>query len=202
MLTHPRADLDLLSEFLSKACPRARETTARAAALLAAHGGLAGLSALEAHELVPSLTAREAAVLEAALTLGARARERALTPKTTSLRSAADVAAWARPRLAQLEHEELWVISLDARSRLKRARAVATGGRHGLAASVADVLRLALRDAASAIVVVHNHPSGDPTPSEEDRAFTRSLSDAARVVAVPLVDHVVVASEGFRSVDT
>jgi DNA repair protein RadC len=64
----------------------------------------------------------------------------------------------------------------------------------------ADPLRLALRAAASGFVLVHNHPSGDPTPSAEDVTFTRRVADAASVVGVPLLDHVVVAREGFASV--
>lgn len=63
-----------------------------------------------------------------------------------------------------------------------------------------DVLRIALRLAASAFVLVHNHPSGDATPSAEDVAFTARISQAADVVGLPLVDHVVVARGGFASV--
>lgn len=64
----------------------------------------------------------------------------------------------------------------------------------------ADPLRLALRAAASGFVLVHNHPSGDPAPSAEDVAFTRRVASAAVVVGTPLLDHVVVARDGFSSV--
>jgi DNA repair protein RadC len=64
----------------------------------------------------------------------------------------------------------------------------------------ADPLRLALRAAASGFVLVHNHPSGDPTPSAEDIAFTRRVAAAAAIVGTPMLDHVVVAREGFSSV--
>lgn len=64
----------------------------------------------------------------------------------------------------------------------------------------ADPLRYALRAAASGFVLVHNHPSGDPTPSVEDVSFTRRVAAAAAVVGVPLLDHVVVTREGFSSV--
>jgi DNA repair protein RadC len=62
-----------------------------------------------------------------------------------------------------------------------------------------DPLRAALREGASAFVLVHNHPSGDPTPSREDISFTAAVADAARVVATPLVDHVIVTRSEFAS---
>jgi DNA repair protein RadC len=64
---------------------------------------------------------------------------------------------------------------------------------------VRDVLRVALREAASSFILVHNHPSGDPTPSEEDVAFTRTIAAGAVLVGTPLVDHVVIAREHASS---
>jgi DNA repair protein RadC len=76
---------------------------------------------------------------------------------------------------------------------MKAARRVASGGIHGLHVAARDPLRIALREAATGFVLVHNHPSGDPAPSEEDIAFTRSVAGAAAIVGVPLFDHVIVA---------
>ena len=103
--------------------------------------------------------------------LGRRAHTRELTRATRDgqgegeARRFADfeqVAAWARPRLAALEHEELWLLAVDGRQGARAARRIAAGGIHGLHVSARDVLRAALREAASAFLVVHNHPSGDP----------------------------------------
>ena len=107
--------------------------------------------------------------------------------------------AWARPRLATLDHEELWVLALDGRHGLRAARRVASGGIHGLHVGVRDVLRVALREAASAIILVHNHPSGDATPSDEDVAFTKAVAEGATVVGTPLIDHVVIARQRASS---
>ncbi len=107
---------------------------------------------------------------------------------------------WARPRLAALEHEEVWLLSLDGKYGLKSARRIAQGGLHGCALLTRDVLSPALRDGASAIVLVHNHPSGDPTPSPEDIAMTRAVRAAGELVGIPLLDHVVVARSGARSI--
>ena len=97
------------------------------------------------------------------------------------------------PRLATLDHEELWLLALDGHHGLRAARLVASGGIHGLHVAARDALRIALREGASAFVLVHNHPSGDPAPSQEDVAFTRTVERAAAVVGTPLLDHVVIA---------
>jgi DNA repair protein RadC len=109
------------------------------------------------------------------------------------------VAAWARPRLAWLDHEEVWLLALDGRNGLKSAQRIAQGGLHGCALTPRDVLRPAVRDGASAFVLVHNHPSGDPAPSPEDVEMTRAVAIAADVVGVPLLDHVVIARGGAES---
>ncbi len=85
------------------------------------------------------------------------------------------------------------MLALDGRQGLRAARRVASGGIHGMHVGARDPLRVALREAASAFLLVHNHPSGDPTPSDEDVAFTRSVCDGAAAIAVPLLDHVIVA---------
>lgn len=176
------------------------------AAELLEREGLDGLARAEASALTARLVAqgyrggRAAGVaLAAAFELGRRMVV-AQSRSPPRIADSADVAEWATPRLAKLTHEELWVLALDGRSRLRAARCVAKGGLHGLAARPPDVLRHALRADASAIVLVHNHPSGDPTPSAEDVVFTHAVAVAAQAVGVPLVDHVVVAREGFASV--
>jgi DNA repair protein RadC len=125
--------------------------------------------------------------------LGRRAALAASLDASVRLPNRAAVEAWARPRLATLDHEELWLLALDGHHGMKAARRVASGGIHGLHVSARDPLRIALREAASGFVLVHNHPSGDPTPSDEDVAFTRNVAGAAALVGVPMFDHVIVA---------
>jgi DNA repair protein RadC len=100
------------------------------------------------------------------------------------------------PEIGALAHEEMWVVCLDGRNRVRASRRVAQGGLHGCAVLPRDVLRVAVHEAASAIVLVHNHPSDDPTPSAEDLVMTRRAAEAAAIVGVPLVDHVIVAPSG------
>ncbi|HEY1959460.1 MAG TPA: DNA repair protein RadC [Polyangiaceae bacterium] len=170
-----------------------------AASLIEELGGIesmarVGFGAMAARR---GIGAARALRLAAAFELGRRARvHREDLPWAPDSRA---VAAWARSRLADLEHEELWVLALDGQHRVRAARRVASGGLHGLSVSVRDPLRFVLREAASAFVVVHNHPSGDPTPSLEDLAFTERLMVAADAVSTPLLDHVIVAGEQHRS---
>lgn len=193
------ADVDLLAIVLGTGGP-GLPVAPFAAALLDAEG-LVGLFRSTPHRLAerrgigPAKAVRVAAAFE----LGRRAQIAALGATTLSLRGYDEVAAWAQPRFAALEHEEVWLISLDAQNAVKSARRIGQGGLHGCALTTRDVLTPALRDAASAIVLVHNHPSGDPRPSAEDVAMTRAVSAACDVVGVPLLDHVVVARGGACS---
>ncbi len=178
----------------------------RAGSLLSAMhletGRLAGLARATPRSLlsITSLSAAEATRVCSAFELGRRAlahqgdERRGKTPM-----SAAAVARWAEPRLVHLDHEEVWVLCLDGRGSLLCARQVGRGGVHGCALLARDVLVPIVREAASAFVLVHNHPSGDPTPSREDLDMTRALAAAADVICVALLDHVVVARGGHRS---
>ncbi len=193
------ADVDLLTLLLGTGS--AGESVAlSAAALLERSGGLPGIARLSPHALArrgigPAKATRVAAAVE----FGRRALLRALAEEREVLDCFERVVHWAQPRLGALEHEEVWLLSLDGKYGLKSARRIAQGGLHGCALLTRDVLAPALRDGASAIVLVHNHPSGDPTPSTEDIAMTRSIRVAAELVGVPLIDHVVVARTGARS---
>ncbi len=171
------------------------------AALVEEQGGLAGLARTGLGELAvrPGLGVAKAARLVAAIELGRRTAAAGSLDASTRMPDREAVAAWARPRLATLDHEELWALALDGRNGLRAARKVASGGIHGLHVAPRDALRVAVREAASAIVLVHNHPSGDPTASDEDVAFTRAVADAARVVGTPLIDHVIVARRRVSS---
>lgn len=163
--------------------------------LLEEHGGVAGLARAGVGELAEraGVGTAKAARLAAAVELGRRATFVASIAASVRMPDRDAVEKWARARLATLDHEELWILVLDGHHGLRATRRIASGGIHGLHVGPRDPLRFALREAASAFVLVHNHPSGDPTPSGEDIAFTRALMQAAFVVGIPLLDHVVIA---------
>lgn len=179
----------------------AGEPVARlAASLIETEGSLKQLARATPHGLMlrKGLGAAKAARLSAAFELGRRAQCHQLAGER--LRGYEEVVVWARPRLAQLEHEEVWLLALDGRNALKSARRVGQGGCHGCALTTRDILSPALRDGASAIILVHNHPSGDPRPSQEDVEMTKRLASACEVVGLSLFDHVVIARGGACSI--
>jgi len=171
----------------------------RALQLLHDMGGFDGLLRAGTGEIAASVGEAAAVRIVSALELGRKALERASRAEGYSFPEAEAVYAWAKPRLVPLDFEELWLLALDGRNVLRSACRIASGGLHGLHVSVRDPLRIALREAASAFILVHNHPSGDPTPSPEDIDFTRRVRRAGEEVGAPLVDHVVVARDGYKS---
>lgn len=115
-------------------------------------------------------------------------------------RTSQEIHVMLRARALAEGVERMYVVMLDGRNRCIGLHEVARGGLHGCAVSTRDVLRAAVMAHAAAFVLVHNHPSGDPTPSVEDVAMTRAVAEAAAVVGVPLVDHVIIGSwERFSS---
>jgi DNA repair protein RadC len=170
-----------------------------AAQLLSEHGGLRCLARLSAHELAQQrgVGVAKAARILAALELGHRAHLPVLSNKPIT--GALDVQRWAVPALGSLEHEEVWLLSLNAKHQVISRRRIALGGTHGCALTPKDVLRPAIKDCACAIVLVHNHPSGDCTPSASDIEMTQIVAQAALLVGVQLLDHVVVSAAGYTS---
>jgi DNA repair protein RadC len=142
---------------------------------------------------------RAATAIAAGFELGRRV-EQARQEGRVRLGCAAEVADWASPRIGSLAHEELWLVAVDGRGNIRAARCLARGGMHGAAIRASDALRTALQLEGAAFLLVHNHPSGDPTPSQQDIAMTAGIGAAAAVVGVPLLDHVVVARSAFACV--
>jgi DNA repair protein RadC len=198
---HNLGDGELLSLVLGTGS-EGQSAGALSEALLLELGGLPGIARLGTHELsrFRGIGLAKAMRVVAALELGKRATIRMSDEQRTQITCCDDVARWARPRLAALDHEEMWLLCLDGQNGLKATRRVALGGAHGCALTVRDILAPAMRDAASAIVLVHNHPSGDPRPSSEDVEMTRELLRACELLGLPLFDHVVVARAGARSI--
>jgi DNA repair protein RadC len=173
-----------------------------ALALLEAAGGLEGIARLGPHAfaLQPGVGPVKAARLAAALELGRRVLIRSLSEERQLIDCFEAVADWARPRLAALDHEEVWLLCLDGRSGLKASVRVAQGGLHGCALTARDVLAPAVKNGAAAILLIHNHPSGDPQPSPDDVEMTKHVAKCAELIGIPLLDHVVVARAGARSI--
>jgi DNA repair protein RadC len=169
-------------------------------AILRLCGGLAGLVDATTRELVtiPGLgTARARRVL-AAVELGRRVTCRA-ADTGLPLRSSTDVHALLAPRIAPLSREVFTVLALDVRARVLGEHRVAEGGLQECPVDPRDVFRPLVRQRAASCILAHNHPSGDPTPSVQDRMLTLRMAEAGRLLGVRVVDHVVVATGGWYS---
>jgi DNA repair protein RadC len=109
------------------------------------------------------------------------------------------VAAYLTPRHAAHPNEVFGMLALDSRHRLLGEKVVASGGRHSVAVTPADVFQAALPYRPRSVIAFHNHPSGDPHPSEEDKALTYRLARSGEVLGIALVDHIVLGSGSFAS---
>jgi DNA repair protein RadC len=139
-----------------------------------------------------------AVTVHAALELGRRlaAEQR---DEGAPLRSPREVYAAFAPRLEDLPVEEFHVAVLDAQHRLERDVTVTRGILNSSLVHPREVFREAIAERAAAIILVHNHPSGDPTPSADDRAVTDQLVAAGRLLDIPVRDHVVVGRGRYAS---
>ena len=140
----------------------------------------------------------KAAQIKAALELGIRLRNETPEEKP-AVHSPKDIFDLIGYHLMSLEQEELHVVLLDTRNRLIETVAVYKGSLNSSQVRVGELFRDAIRRSANAIVVVHNHPSGDPTPSPDDVAVTRAIIQAGKLLDVEVLDHLVVGGGKFVS---
>jgi DNA repair protein RadC len=115
------------------------------------------------------------------------------------LRTSGDAAALFAPGFSNLAHEELRVAHLDEEGRILGVSAGADGNAASIILPLREIVRDAIALGARALVLAHNHPSGDPTPSPADKAATRRLAEIVGGLDIRLLDHLVFAGEGCRS---
>ena len=165
-----------------------------AAKLVTRYGGLSGLARASLSELqaTKGMGLAKACDLKAALELGRRLAAEHPEDKATVL-SPQDVMNLLGTQMSLLEQEQLRVVLLDTRNRVLGMPTVYAGNVNTSVVRVGELFREAIRNNAVAIVVVHNHPSGDPTPSSEDVAVTRLIADAGKLLNIDVLDHIVIA---------
>jgi len=168
--------------------------------MLRAAGGLARLDRLDRHACAAlgRLWPRRVALVRAALELGRRAAAEPLAAGSP-VRDAAAVYGHFSGRLPQLEREVFYVLLLDGKNRVQGEVRVSEGSLTAALVHPREVFVPAIRAAAAALVLVHNHPSGDPTPSAEDSAITQRLRQVGELVGIRVLDHVVVGRGRWAS---
>ncbi|MYC28962.1 MAG: JAB domain-containing protein [Chloroflexi bacterium] len=165
--------------------------------LLSRFGGLDGLGRANFAELCAErgLSEAKASQLLASLELGRRFIS--LAPQDRAvINSPQDVANLLQAEMATLEQEHLRALLLNTKNQVINTVEVYVGNVNSSIVRPSEVFRPAVRDNAPSIIVVHNHPSGDPTPSPEDVAITRELVSAGKLLGIDLLDHVVIGSGG------
>ncbi len=139
----------------------------------------------------------KAAQIIAALALGQRIMS--AQPQRAAVRSPEDVFALVGAEMALLEQEHLRVVLLNTRNQVMGIRQANKGNVHSAVVRVAEVFRDAVRENAPNIILVHNHPSGDPSPSPDDAALTKQVEEAGRLLGIDVLDHVVIGRSGPAS---
>ncbi|MEV0063966.1 DNA repair protein RadC [Nocardia sp. NPDC050718] len=194
---HALSDVELLALLLGQGT-RGQSALELAAQLLGEYGGLAELAAARPEELArrAGIGPAKAATVIAAFHLGTRSR---ITEAVPRLSSPADIARVAVPLFAGARVERLLVLICDTQHRLRHRAFVAEGAIDHVAVPVREILNTVLRHDGRAFAVVHNHPSGDPTPSADDRRAGTLLARAADLVGLRYLDHLVIAGESWST---
>ena len=155
--------------------------------------GLSGLHRAPFKDLVDQhgLGEAKASQIKAAIELGRRLTLEA-PEERAAINSPADAAALVQYEMSALEQEHMRVILLDRRNRVLETVEIYKGSVNSSQVRVGEVFKEAIRKNASALIVVHNHPSGDPTPSPDDVAVTRAIVQAGKLLDVEVLDHLVI----------
>lgn len=169
--------------------------------LLNRFGGLRGLHAANFDDLceIKGMGRAKAAQIKAAIELGYRLSKEEDHPARV-FNKPEDIHNYLAHRLVEKTQEELWVLVLNTRNRLIEEQQLYIGTINHSSVRLAEIFELPLRKRASAMILVHNHPSGDPQPSEEDLRFTEEMVKAGKLLDISVLDHIVIARGGFCSI--
>lgn len=168
--------------------------------LLKQLNGLQGLSNRSSEELcrISGVGPAKAAQLKAAIELGKRVLAAPLS-SGTKIASSADLFQHYHPLLRDLRHEVFKIVLLDAKHAIIRETTVSEGSLTVSIVHPREVFNLAVRESAAAVIFVHNHPSGDPSPSEEDRMLTARLVAAGELLGIQVLDHLIIGDGRYTS---
>ncbi len=168
--------------------------------LLSEYGGLAGLHRADYQDLVKTrgIGPAKAAQLGAAIELGRRLAV-SVPDDRPAIQSPEQAAELVMYEMGALKQEHLRVLLLDTRNQLIRITEVYQGSLNTSLIRVGEIFRDAVRENAASVIVAHNHPSGDPSPSPEDVAVTRAMIDAGRLLDIEVLDHLVIGTGRFIS---
>jgi DNA repair protein RadC len=168
--------------------------------LLVRYGGWSGLLRADLRELCTQrgIGEAKAATLKAALEIGRRLLIAGIDERP-QIKSPADVANLLMLEMGHLEQEQLRVVLLDTKNRVQQLATIYIGSVNSAQVRIGEVFRDAVRRNSAAIIVAHNHPSNDPTPSPEDVLVTRQIVEAGKLLDIDVLDHLILCRSRYVS---
>lgn len=198
--THVLSDAELIAILLGSGT--AKLSAVEVSKILLRHVGqnLNDLAKLTVKDLIKikGIGEAKAVTIIAALELGRRRKEQEPNEKPKVI-SSAQAFALIQAELMDLAHEEFWVLLLNRAQRLIKKKKISEGGVSGTVADPKIIFKLALEELASGVIVVHNHPSGNLSPSQSDIDLTKKLKEAGKLMEIQLLDHLIVAGRKYYS---
>lgn len=171
-----------------------------ASRLLAVYGGLRGLINVTMDELsiVPGIGMAKAAQVRAALELGKRVSSMAPEVRPV-IRSPQDVCTLLMEEMRHLDREQFRTVLLNTKNQVLETEVVSVGSLSSSIVHPREVFKNPIRKSAAALILVHNHPSGDPTPSREDLEVTNRLTEAGKILGIDILDHIIIGDNKYSS---
>lgn len=194
------SDAELLAILIGSGTARLTAVDVAKLILAATENNLNELARLSVKDLMKhkGIGEAKAITIVSALELGRRRKEITAAAKTR-ITCSTDIYTFIKPQLLDLPHEEFWVILLNRANVVMKKECISTGGVAGTVADPKLIFKKALEQLASAIVLVHNHPSGNLKPSAADIALTKKMKEAGQFLDLPILDHLIFTDNDYYS---
>lgn len=194
------SDAELIAILIGSGTPKSTAVDVAKSVLAAVNNDLNALARLSVAELQKQkgIGVAKAIAIVSALELGRRRKEGPAMLKT-KITSSQDIFDYIQPHLLDLPHEEFWIILLNRANEVIRKMPVSSGGVAGTVADPKIIFKQAIDHLASAIILVHNHPSGNVKPSAADVALTRNMKQAGAWLDLPILDHIIFGQSCYYS---
>jgi len=171
--------------------------------LLKRAGGLAGLSHMDYHDIIKlkirGIGKAKAVMIAAAMHLAHRIQSETHKPVDKIIRSSDEVAQIYGPRLRNLKKEVFMAVLLASNNRIIKDKVITEGTINASVITPREVFYEALNSLAAAVILIHNHPSGNTSPSREDINITRKMVTTGKAMSIPVLDHIIIAAENYTS---
>lgn len=193
-------DTELLAILINTGTPKEGVFELSKRILASTQNDLVALSRLNVKELMrfSGIGRAKAVTIAASLELGRRRRE-SESGKKPLISSSKNAYEYLESTLSDLPHEEFWILLLNRANRVLGKQLVSSGGLTGTIADQRIIFKKALDQSACGIILAHNHPSGNSKPSQSDIQLTRRMTDAGRIMDIPVLDHLIITDNGYYS---